>query len=140
MTANQKYKKENPWASRLASARYRCSNPKDTKYHIYGGRGIKCLISMEEIKALWIRDGAASMQTPSIDRIDSDGNYEFSNCRFVEHRENSRRYGVRKDPWKTCVRGHPYNPKIVRGENKGCGKCGNMTTQERRRTAPSRNP
>ena len=31
------------------------------------------------------------MDRPSIDRIDPKGNYELSNCRFIELRENNAR-------------------------------------------------
>ena len=44
-----------------------------------------------EIEFIWHRDGAAGMKKPSIDRIDPDGNYELSNCRYIEMLENNRR-------------------------------------------------
>lgn len=31
------------------------------------------------------------MKRPSIDRIDNDGNYEISNCQFIEFVENRRK-------------------------------------------------
>ena len=102
-----KYRATHPWASSLMNARTRCNNPKASNYHRYGGRGIKCFLTQEEVRLLWDRDEAASLKWASLDRIDGDGDYTLSNCRFVEHSENS---GKRSNavPYKTgkCFRGH----------------------------------
>lgn len=50
---------------------------------------MKCLITLKELEELWDRDNAGKMEWPSIDRIDSGGHYEKSNCRFIEQRVNS---------------------------------------------------
>lgn len=50
--------------------------------------GIKCLITADEIRRLWIRDKASKMERPTIDRINPKGHYKFSNCRFIENRLN----------------------------------------------------
>ena len=47
-------------------------------------------MTKDDFKFIWFRDKAHGMKQPSIDRIDNDGNYELSNCRFIEHRENAR--------------------------------------------------
>lgn len=57
----------------------------------YGMKGIKLLLTREQLRELWFRDNAISMKKPSIDRIDSNGHYEFSNCQFIEQSENSRK-------------------------------------------------
>lgn len=72
----------------LKDIKDRCNNAKNQAYKWYGGRGIKCLITEEEIKELMIRDGYWDMEKPSIDRIDNDGNYCIENCRFIELSEN----------------------------------------------------
>lgn len=82
---------ENPWLRTLNNIKQRCENKNNTRYYQYGERGIKCLITANELKELWFRDKAYLMKRPSIDRIDNDGNYEFSNCRFLEFKENSDR-------------------------------------------------
>jgi len=56
----------------------------------YFARGIRCLISLEEVKSLWIRDKANLLKRPSIDRING-GHYKLENCRFIEFRENASR-------------------------------------------------
>ena len=66
----------------------RCNNPKDAHYQYYGGKGVQVIMTKEEVADLWLRDKAYLMKKPTIDRIDSDGNYEVSNCRFVEHSIN----------------------------------------------------
>ncbi len=90
------YHKDREIYTRLISIRQRCSNPKFKQFKDYGGRGIKCLITASEIRELWERDGADFMTLPSIDRIDNDGHYEFSNCRFIEQSENSRRSAINR--------------------------------------------
>lgn len=79
------------WAKCLGNARARCNNPNRDNYNRYGGRGIECFLTIEEIKYLWFRDKAYLMEKPSIDRIDNDGNYELNNCRFMELSENVKK-------------------------------------------------
>ena len=82
---------ENPWLRTFNNIHSRCTNKKIRSYKDYGGRGIKCLITPEELKTLWFRDKAFEMKKPSIDRIDNDGNYEFDNCRFMEKDDNTNK-------------------------------------------------
>ena len=84
----QKYRKEHKWMSSYSCAKQRCTNKNNSHYKYYGGRGIKCLITTDELKELWFRDKAYEMNKPSIDRIDNDGHYEYENCRFIELSEN----------------------------------------------------
>lgn len=85
----QKTKKEAPWKITLTDMKQRCNNSKNTRYDDYGGRGVKCLITEEEIKELWFRDKAWELIQASIDRIDNDRDYTYNNCRFIEMGENS---------------------------------------------------
>jgi len=86
-------KKNRRWVLHFRGARMRCNNPKHDRYKNYGNRGIKFLMTENDFKILWFRDKAYLMVKPSIDRIDSDGHYKMSNCRFIEHKKNTRRYG-----------------------------------------------
>lgn len=87
----KQYLSQNPWWKHLQGLRKRCNYPKQDSYSRYGGRGIKALLTVEDIKQLWFRDRAADMEYPSIDRVDSNKNYTYENCRFIEMRENCRR-------------------------------------------------
>lgn len=94
-----------PWKKTLCGIKQRCLNKKSASYYRYGGRGIKVNITADELKVLWFRDKAYLMDTPSIHRIDNDGNYEFGNCMYVERDDN-----VRLIPKKShCVNGHPLS-------------------------------
>jgi len=77
-----------PWKHTLNNIKTRCNNKNRCSYHRYGGRGIECRISEEELEQLWYRDRAYEMKKPSIDRIDNDGHYELDNCQFIEISKN----------------------------------------------------
>ena len=65
-------------------------NPKDPSYKNYGAKGIRFYITFQDVGKLYYRDNANKMKKPSIDRVDSNGNYCFGNCRFIELSENIR--------------------------------------------------
>jgi hypothetical protein len=88
-----------PWRSSYFNAKNRCNNKNGQNYKTYGGRGIKFLINIEEVGEIWVRDRAYEMERPTIDRINNDGNYEFSNCRFIEQSENATK-GNLEARWK----------------------------------------
>jgi hypothetical protein len=66
----------------------RCYYKKDAFYHLYGGRGIfvcdKWKNSFESFRDWALEHGYSDKL--SIDRIDVNGNYEPSNCRWVTQR------------------------------------------------------
>jgi hypothetical protein len=84
----KKYKQSTPWAYVFYGIKQRCNNQKNSRYKYYGGRGIKCLLSKEEVKSLWYRDKAWLLKRPSIDRKDNDGDYTYNNCQFIEQSLN----------------------------------------------------
>lgn len=89
--ANKLYLQENPWMKHYKSARQRCTLKNHISWDNYGGRGIKFLLTPEQIKFLWFRDKAYNMDRPSIDRKDNEGHYELSNCQFIEFIDNCKK-------------------------------------------------
>ena len=88
----KKYKSKFPWKRFKYHAKARCTNPKHCKFLRYGARGIKYFLSDFDLKILWFRDKAFQMKSPTIDRINNDGNYELSNCQFLERIDNIKKW------------------------------------------------
>ena len=72
--------------------RQRCYYPKAIKYGDYGGRGISVcgawLTSVDVFYNWCMRNGWEPGL--EIDRVDNNGNYNPSNCRFVDRKTNMR--------------------------------------------------
>jgi len=81
------YYKKYPWLYSYYCAKYRCSGNGG-----YVKKNRKFLMTKEDFRTLWLRDKAYLMKTPSIDRINNDGDYDIKNCRYIEHIENVKRY------------------------------------------------
>lgn len=78
----------------------RCDNPNAQYYSLYGGRGITYCKDWEDFESFYnwaVSSGYDHKLT--LDRIDTDGNYEPSNCRFASRstqQYNRRGYGSSK--------------------------------------------
>ena len=74
---------------------HRCYNTKDTHYANYGGKGVVICEEWKESFDNFVEWAFSSgyEQGLQIDRIDNDGNYEPSNCRWVSLKENCRNRG-----------------------------------------------
>lgn len=69
--------------------RARCNNPKNAAYKWYGERGIKVCERWNSFQA-FVEDMGSRPDGMQIDRMDNDGDYEPSNCRWVTSKKNLR--------------------------------------------------
>jgi len=65
----------------------RCFNPKNTAYKRYGGRGISVCSEWLDFSSFYEDMYASYFDGASLDRINVDGNYEKSNCRWATDKE-----------------------------------------------------
>lgn len=82
----------------------RCSNPANTYYEAYGGRGINVCEEWENDFAAFREWAIASGYSSSLtlDRIDNDKGYSPGNCRWVTMKEQNRNQRRNR---KICING-----------------------------------
>lgn len=93
----------------------RCTNPKNDNYECYGDRGIMLCDRWIDFQNFYNDMSPTYQDNLQIDRIDNDGNYEPSNCRWVDRitqmnncRQVFNAKGYTYDKRRKC-----YNANIV---------------------------
>ncbi|MGS0480035.1 hypothetical protein [Bacillus mycoides] len=101
-----------PEYSAIISIIGRCENPKNPEYKNYGGRGITVCERWRKSPGLFVEDmGERPSPNHSIDRIDVNGNYEPSNCRWATLSEQGHNKRV-SERSSTGVTGVGYDKKL----------------------------
>ena len=87
-----------------ANMKQRCFNQRHPKYRLYGARGITVCAEWRDDFNAFLADMRERPEGHSLDRIDNDGDYEPSNCRWANAKQqtNNRR---------------PYKQITNKGEN-----------------------
>lgn len=89
------------WAEMLQ----RCNNPNNPRYNDYGGRGIKVCKEWNRFINFYNDMGPRPSNRHSLDRIDNDGDYTPSNCRWATSKQQI--YNRRSQKQKEfCSKGH----------------------------------
>lgn len=90
-------KKQHPLHQTWRGMVARCHNPRSREYRDYGGRGIVVCAEWRSDFRQFIADmGPRPSSKHSIDRINVNGNYEPSNCRWATLKEQMRNTRVNR--------------------------------------------
>ena len=86
--------------------RKRCNNKNDARYNDYGGRGITVCERWNSFEN-FLADMGPRPKGFSIERVNVDGNYEPSNCKWIPWRDQSKNRRHKTH----CKKGHELSPE-----------------------------
>ena len=96
-----------------AAMRNRCSNKNYVSYRLYGGRGVSICKEWDSFEGFY-RDMGDRPHGTSLDRADTNGNYEPGNCRWITHAAQCHNKRNNKLDWEKVAsiraRGRPIKP------------------------------
>lgn len=81
---------ETPEYQSWGSMKARCDNPNRLDYPLYGGRGITVCERWSRSFVAFLEDMGARPLGHTLDRIDPNGNYEPSNCRWATPQQQTK--------------------------------------------------
>lgn len=97
-TSKRKWRTTSPEYATWARIKRRCTNPNDSRYPYYGGRGIAVCPEWTESFERFLADmGARPSSGHSIERNDPNKDYAPGNCRWAVKRDQAN--NTRKTVW-----------------------------------------
>jgi len=70
--------------------RNRCLNSKDKSFKDYGGRGISLCDRWKDSFVAFLEDMGSRPNGMTLERINHNGNYELSNCRWASNSDQAK--------------------------------------------------
>ena len=99
---NRKTVEYNIWQGMIS----RCTNPRNPRYHRYRGRGISVCERWRNYESFLSDMGRRPSVEHSIDRVNNNGNYDPSNCRWATRSEQYANMSRTKTCSKCGTEGH----------------------------------